>query len=414
VAEAFMLSPGLRSVGWLRGALLLVTVLAMLSADLGRVRTIFAKEIDLTGTVDCGQRSGKRCSIDDTLVLLTDQVAGVLAPAKIDVSWIKGSLPALDQDDEVTLTVQILPNGTLQAVSIESDKSRSGTVNQGASTGSAEISEARHDRAQRQDEDAVQNSADPAAQAVLTGTLAGTVVNLLTGAPIAGATVTVNGITGTTNGSGAFTFSGIQPGTYQASASASGFVTRIQMVTITANNTTQATFSLVTAFQDITLTLVWGAQPTDLDAHLSGPASGGGRFHAFFLNPNPEAYVSLTARDDDGFGPEQIVIKRNPATGQYVPGDYHFWVHNFSRTPSFSGSQARVVVNKDTQFLGVFDVSAASGNPQEELWYVVNVQIDAAGNVTLVSVQQFVDDAGQGSFQVLVAPPYGQKREPEH
>jgi uncharacterized protein YfaP (DUF2135 family) len=409
-----MLSSGLRSVGWLRGVLLLVTVLAMLSAELGRAGTIFAKEIDLTGTVDCGQRSGKRCSLDDTLVLLTDQVAGVLAPAKIDITWIKSSLPALDQDDEVTLTVQMRPNGTLQAVSILSDKSRSGTVNQGISTGSAEIGEARHDRAQRQDEDAVQSSPDPSAQVVSAGTLAGTVVNLLSGAPIAGATVTVNGITGTTNGSGAFTVSGIAPGTYQASASASGFVTRIQMVTIAAGTTTQATFSLVTAFQDVTITLIWGSQPTDLDAHLSGPASGGGRFHAFFLNPNPEQYVSLTARDDDGFGPEQIVIKRNPATGLYVPGDYHFWVHNFSGTPSFNGSQARVVVNKDTQFLGVFDVNAASGSPQEELWYVINVQIDGAGNVTLVSVQLFVDDAGQGSFQVLVAPPYGPKREPEH
>ena len=187
------------------------------------------------------------------------------------------------------------------------------------------------------------------------------------------------------------------------------------MVTITSGATTQATFTLVTAFQDVTITVVWGAQPQDLDAHLSGPASsGGGRFHAFFLNPNPETYASLTARDDDGFGPEQIVIRRNPATGQYVPGDYHFWVHNFSNTPEFDVSQARVIVNKDTQLLGEFSVSGASGDPRLELWYVFNVQIDAAGNATMTPVQQFVNDAGQGSFQVLVAPPYGPKREPEH
>ena len=104
---------------------------------------------------------GKRCSLDDTLVLRTDQIAGQLAPAKIDISWIKGSLPALDQDDEITLTVQLLPNGTLQALSIVSDKARSGTLNQGLSTGSVEIGESRSERARRQDEDVVQNSTEP-------------------------------------------------------------------------------------------------------------------------------------------------------------------------------------------------------------------------------------------------------------
>jgi hypothetical protein len=97
----------------------------------------------------------------------------------------------------------------------------------------------------------------------------------------------------------------------------------VQMVTITSGNTTQASFSLIAIFPDITITVVWGSQPPDLDAHLSGPASAGGRFHAFFLNPTPENYVALTARDDDGFGPEQIAIRRLQSTGQFVPGDYH-------------------------------------------------------------------------------------------
>jgi hypothetical protein len=404
-----MLSPGIRSAGWLRGALVLVAVLVVLAADLGWVRVTFAKEIDVTGTVDCGQRSGKRCSLDDTLVLLTDQITGELARATIDISWITKSLPALDQDDEIALTVQVLPNGTLQAVGVVSTSDRSGTVNQGSSTGSVEVSEARHDRAAQQDQDNPQNGVAVGSNVSPTGgTLTGTVTNLLSGAPLAGATVTVGGLTGTTSSAGVFSVTGVAPGSYQASATASGFATQVVMVTIANGSTTQANFSLITTFPDITITVVWGAQPQDLDAHLSGPASAGGRFHAFYLNPNPETYAVLTARDDNGFGPEQIAIRRNGATGQFVPGDYHFWVHNFSRTPEFNVSQARVVVNKDGQQLGIFDVSGANGDPSLELWYVLNIQIDAAGNVTLVPVQQFTNDAGQGSFQIL-APPYGSK-----
>jgi len=411
-----MLSPRIRSAGRLRRALLFLVVLSLLAVDLGRVGITFAKEIDVTGTVDCSQRSGKRCSLDDTLVLLTDQITGELARATIDISWIKNSLPALDQDDEIVLTVQLLPNGTLQAVSVVSTSNRSGTINQGISTGSDKFTEARHDRALRQDEDDVQNgpaAEAPPASSVVPGTLVGTVVNVLTGAPLSGATVTVGGVTAVTNSAGAFTVTGVAPGTYQASASASGFVTQVRMVTITSGNATQASFSLIAIFPDITITLIWGAQPPDLDAHLSGPASGGGRFHAFFLNPTPENYVALTARDDDGFGPEQIAIRRSPSTGQFVPGDYHFWVHNFSNTPDFDVSQAQVIVNKDAQPLGTFSVSGASGDPRLELWYVLNIQIDLAGNVMVVPVQQFTNDAGQGSFQIL-APPYGPKTRSEH
>ncbi|MGE3271897.1 MAG: hypothetical protein AB7P40_24295 [Chloroflexota bacterium] len=306
----------------LRLVMLLVAVLSVFAFDLSHSATTLAKEIDVIGTVDCGLRSGQRCSLENTLVLLTDSVTGEATHISIDISWIKDKLPALDQDDEITLSVEILPNGKIQGLSVISARSRSGTKSQGlvnddgkSQTGS---------RARKEDED---NSANNSPSSSPPG----------------------------------------PPG--------------------------------------ILLTVYWGANPADLDSHLSGPASGGGRFHLFFLDPNPESYVSLTADAKTGFGPDQVLIRPLPGSDQYVPGDYHFWVHNFTGTPEFDASQAYVVVTKDGVQLATYAVGNAAGNPADELWYVVNVQVAANGDVTLTPVQQFTNGDG---LTVLRAP-YGAK-----
>jgi hypothetical protein len=48
-----------RFVGrWVRLLMAVVAILGMLSVDLSRAAPSFAKEFDVIGTVDCGQRSG--------------------------------------------------------------------------------------------------------------------------------------------------------------------------------------------------------------------------------------------------------------------------------------------------------------------------------------------------------------------
>jgi hypothetical protein len=83
-------------------------------------------------------------------------------------------------------------------------------------------------------------------------------------------------------------------------------------------------------------------------------------------------------------------------------------VHNINAmvAPSFSGSEARVIVNRDAQLLGTFDVANATGDPNPELWHVVNTEIDAAGNVTgLQAIQQCTP----GDSVFVLSPPYGGK-----
>ena len=80
----------------------------------------------------------------------------------------------------------MLPDGKLIAQCVISAKRREGTNNQGASTGTEEVSESRRDRGLDQDK-------DDNVVAQIRGGVGGVVRNQLTGAPIPGATVRLNG-----------------------------------------------------------------------------------------------------------------------------------------------------------------------------------------------------------------------------
>ena len=76
------------------------------------------------------------------------------------------------------------------------------------------------------------------------GAITGTVTNAATATPISGATVSYSGGSTTTNGSGQYTLSNVAPGTYSVTASASGFSSQSQSVTVGAGQTATANFAL--------------------------------------------------------------------------------------------------------------------------------------------------------------------------
>jgi hypothetical protein len=544
--------------------LLLVGLLA--GGVLAPVARVQAKEVDVVGTVDCGQRSGRRCEIRDVLTIWTDSLRGVRERVALDVSWVRSTLPALDQDDEIAAVVDLRPDGTLQVLSLDGDAHHDGTVNVGASTGSKEVTEARHDRGAAQDRDRVDNTGGTAQTGILTGavrnastgaavagatvsvggqsavadasgrftlgalaagtvtvdvsasgfvaqqqavtivagqtvdlvvrlvavpapgrsSIVGTVVDAATGAPIEGAMVAGGGLTVVTGSAGGFVLSDLAPGTITVTVSATGYTTRQQSVTVASGAATSITVSLAQATgtlngtvrnagtgvaiagatvrastgpvvttdgagrftlaglrtgpvtldvsasgfvsqqqtvtiaegandvlvalpevqPDIAVTVTWGPQPFDLDAHLSGPGSGGTRFHVSFVNKNPVPYAGLTMDTQAGFGPEQVVIRRDPNSGQFVPGEYRFWVNNFSESPEFDVSQARAVITQGGGQLGVFTAATATGDPDLDVWYVVRLTIDAAGNVTQAPVQQFVS----GDETTILSVPAGTRK----
>jgi hypothetical protein len=231
------------------------------------------------------------------------------------------------------------------------------------------------------------------------GNLIGKVVTDLisqTGIPNASVTIAGTTLQTTTDANGNFRFNCVQPPgqkTVLAMAPGCGSNTRIVNVP-TSGNSQQVVIPLncsAVVVDKIVAILQWDAQPSDLDAHLSGPDGQGGRFHLFFVNQAqpPVPYASLSTDDTTAFGPEVLTISKAPRG--FVPGDYHVWIHNYTGS-TFAGSSAVVtVLRMDPQGvptqLSRQEVEFATGNQADDLWHVVNLDVGAAGSVAVTVVQ---------------------------
>jgi hypothetical protein len=350
-------------------------------------------DTDIDGLVSCGLPSGERCDVQNVLQIRTDALGAPRQIVDIDIAWVKDRLGSFDQDDLVCLTVERAPAGGLRAIGLIEPCGTEGTVNAGLSTGSHTAQE----RGRRPKEDDVpRNDAPTPTPSTPGGLVSGTVTDALSGAPLGGVQVTVTTANGatfstTTSASGQYSIGNLVPGTVTVGFTLSGFTSVSRTVQIVQSQTTNVSVALApnTAGAPIQIVLTWGAAPVDLDAHLSGPTSGGGRFHANFANPSPVSYASLDHDDKDGFGPETITIRSLPGTTQFVPGEYRFWAQNFGGTPGFDVSNASVAVSQGGRQLATFPVSGASGDPRLGIWQVVTLTVDAAGTVTLTPVQQY-------------------------
>lgn len=120
-----------------------------------------------------------------------------------------------------------------------------------------------------------------------TGTLAGTVTDAATSAPITGATVAVEGGPSTaTDSTGAYSISGLAPATYSVTASASGFLDSTQSAEIIAGLTSTVNFALTASGGG-----GGGGGPT-VPGTLDAPAVSPG--------PGKGVSVSWAAPSDDG------------------------------------------------------------------------------------------------------------------
>lgn len=239
------------------------------------------------------------------------------------------------------------------------------------------------------------------------GTLSGTITNAQNAQPIAGAVVTVGTRTGTTNAQGQYTITNAPAGSRTITTTATGFATRTDTVNIVASASTAFNASLVPQANigtGVAFVLNWGAEPRDLDSHLVGPTTAGGRFHCYYAASNPVPYARLDVDDTSGFGPETISIGQ--VSGAFIPGVYNYYIHQFSGSGDFSSSGAVVTVFSQGSQVAQFRATSATG-AMTRLWSVVTVNLTASGaGSTFVPVQQFVATApSRGADDPL--PPKG-------
>lgn len=145
--------------------------------------------------------------------------------------------------------------------------------------------------------------------------------------------------------------------------------------------------------------LTWGAEPSDLDSHLIGVDSDHdyhvyyGRKQAYDANWE-EIIAELDVDDVTSYGPETTTFDVTST------GDYTFFIHNYSGSPSLAASGANVALYQGNNKIADFDVPAGG---EELYWNVFRIQ-----NGQLVILNNLSDEPGitgaAGTTQRIAEP----------
>jgi PKD repeat protein len=265
-----------------------------------------------------------------------------------------------------------------------------------------------------------------------TCTLTGKVSDALNGNPIQNAEVSVAGFNDNTDVNGNYSITGIPAGVLKANFTSnltSGDVPLgvqftdlssegTHTVTATATGYTQYTnngvvipdggtldlqiaMSPTLASGQYRFVLTWGEQPLDLDSHMKTPVIEGTAYHIFYLykgSTKSAPYDTLDIDDITSFGPETMTIY------QIKPGEYHYFIYNFSGSPDITTSNAVVQIFNDNGLLQTLQVPTSGSG----LYWDVFTLDGTTGNFTIVN--RIVDTEPGGSpkltpEQMIKKPP---------
>lgn len=215
------------------------------------------------------------------------------------------------------------------------------------------------------------------------GTVSGAVNNAFTGLGLNGVTLNfrsgINTTTGTivatttTDAFGNYIIATLPGGNYTAEAILPTYTTAYFTVTSLGGQTSanqNGTINPTLPAGQTRVILTWGASPSDLDSHMTGPLSGStSRFHVYYGSRGSSTatpFVNLDVDDTSSYGPETTTINTQTA------GTYRFSVHDYSDLAStnslaLSASGAKVRVYNSTGLIATFNVPANQGGT---LWSV--------------------------------------------
>jgi len=209
----------------------------------------------LVGLIDCGQRSGRACADSATITLISDD-SGSKQPYVINLSWVKDKLSdELEQDQQVRIEIERLPDGTLMALRVIDLNDRKGTQrdDEGPRPTSTDDDEDKED-------DTVEifggETCVPATTTVALGTTS-TRTSTTDSTFTTTETTTVTTTTVTTSTSTGFTFGNVTTGNTQTSTSTLGCGTVTVTATSTATTdttTTDVTSTTATSTHTVTTT----------------------------------------------------------------------------------------------------------------------------------------------------------------
>jgi hypothetical protein len=122
---------------------LLSAVLAIMMAS-SSASVLATNDFDVTGSLDCGVRSGQKCHFEDweagpIIALFTEDVSGTSERFVVDAAWMREHMTAFRQDDFVWFVVRDGIGPVPQVVSVVEHRCHDGRyphgqVNHGLST----------------------------------------------------------------------------------------------------------------------------------------------------------------------------------------------------------------------------------------------------------------------------------------
>jgi len=213
-----------------------------------------------------------------------------------------------------------------------------------------------------------------------TGNLSVTVVDATNATPISGASLNFGGVSGSSSAQGTYTFSNAPAGTNTLTTSMNGYSNNTQSITLAAGENKQITVALspVLSAGEMRIVLTWGATPSDLDSHLTGPDNAAARFHVYYSDKTPSgADANLDVDDTSSYGPETVTISERHS------GTYKYYIHDYSNrssssTSAMAQSGARVQVYSGAGgLIATYNVPTSPGT----LWYVFSMD-GASGAIT--------------------------------
>jgi hypothetical protein len=148
------------------------------------------------------------------------------------------------------------------------------------------------------------------------------------------------------------------------------------------------------AYPLATMALTWGADPSDLDSHFTGPDGQSGRFEVYYGNRDVDG-ANLDTDDTSSFGPEVVSLLKAE------PGEYVYSVLNYSGEssgPIVQSSAEVTALFPDEQ--RTFEVASAENKAtgEDTVWRVFGFTIDARGHIGELKPINEIVDQEDGAF----------------
>lgn len=215
------------------------------------------------------------------------------------------------------------------------------------------------------------------------GNITGNIRNALDGSGVSGLNINIrDGIntrtgsivrTATTGNNGNYDVFELEAGNYTGEISGSGYQINYFTILVLGGRTNEGQNGVVNpllAGGEMRIVLSWGANPSDLDSHLTGPTSDNSsdRFHVYFGQAR-STNINLDRDDVSSYGPETTTIQ------QQVEGLYRYSIHDYSNGGSSSSSamansSANVKVYNGNGLVAEFNVPNQAGT----LWTVFEMR----------------------------------------